>query len=81
MIDREVSAGWLAACLLWVVVATLVTLGWVLGMEHLGQVGVAVAAVAATATVRHYLVEQNRHIRQAFELGRESATPLRQARR
>ncbi|QYJ05256.1 hypothetical protein KUV85_06160 [Nocardioides panacisoli] len=79
MIDRGVSAGWLVACSLWVTVATVMPLGWVLGIDPFGQVAVAVAAAAATA--RHYLVEQNRHIRQAFELGRESATPMRQAQR
>lgn len=79
--DREVSIGCVVAYVLWGCVLLLLTLGWWLDEPHLGQFGLAASAAAATATIRSYFVRQNRMMRNAFELGRDSAgatpTPIR----
>lgn len=79
--DREVSTTWgcIVAYGLWSCALVLMSIGWLLSDAHMGQFGVVAAIGGATATVRQYFVEQNRLVRNAFELGRDSvATPFRQ---
>lgn len=71
--DRTISACSVVAYGLWVLSVLMIGTGWIVGNAHLGQMGLAAAAAAATATVRGYFVSQNRMIRTAFDYGRESA--------
>lgn len=73
MTDRAVSAGCVVAAGLWVLMVVLLGVAWGTGNEDAGRVGLACSAAAATATIRQFFVVQNRLMRNAFELGRDSA--------
>lgn len=77
MKDRDISAGCLVAYSLWIVALALLILSWVLACEQLGHAAMVAAAAAGTATIRQFFVDQNRYIREAFELGRDSVRPIR----
>lgn len=77
MTDREVSMGCVVAYGLWTGALVLIALGGVVDHAFLGQFGVTVSIAAGTATVRQYFVAQNRLMRNAYELGRDSVTPMR----
>lgn len=80
MTDRTISASCVAACGLWALSVMVIGTGWIVGDAHLGQMGLAAAAAAATATVRGYFVTQNRIIRNGYELqqqDRERVSVLR----
>lgn len=80
MTDRAVPLGSLLATLAWAASAAVLVLAWMLDIPYLGTVGVALSMVATTATVRTYFVKQSRMMRNAFELGRDSVTPMRSTR-
>lgn len=73
MEDRDISIGCVVAVLMWAATCVLLGLGWALDHQYVALIGLACSAAAATASIRHYHVTSNRIIRNAFELGRDSA--------
>ncbi len=71
------SLGCTVAYGLWAAALVLISLGWCLNEHALGHFGMAASAGAGTATVRQYFVRQNRLMRSAFDLGRESVSQIR----
>lgn len=71
--DRTISAGCVTAAVLWVLTAVLLAASWATGSVILGQVGLTCSAGAATATIRQFFVMQNKMMKNAFDLGRDSA--------
>lgn len=68
--------------MLWICTVALLAIGTHLGNHTWQNWGLAASALAATATIRSYFVNQNRMLRTVFEYGREqgrseSPTPLR----
>lgn len=76
MKDREISAGCAIAYSTWVLGVVLLVAMWVTEDRRIGVTGLAVVGIAMTATIRTYFVELGRATRNAFELGRDSVTPL-----
>lgn len=74
MYDKKLSLGSVLAYSLWAVVALLLIASWGFDSEHLGRTALAVSAAAATAHIRRFFIIQNRLLRNAFELGRDSAS-------
>lgn len=86
--DRSISLGCFAAYGLWATSIFLLTFSYVADLNArtfvlLENGAVVIACGAATASVRQYFVRQNRMMRNAFELARDSAraeqepTPIR----
>lgn len=73
MTDWKISVGCAVAVGLWGAVVALLAAGTATGDVRLGVYGLACSAAAATASIRCYHVTTNRMLRDAFELGRESA--------
>lgn len=73
MTDRTLSAGCVVATGLWALMVVLLAVAWATGNDDAGRVGLACSAAAATATIRQFFVVQNKMVRNAFELGRDSA--------
>lgn len=73
----NISLGCVAAYGLWAGAVMLLGIGMVIDSLYVQNWGLALSAAAATASIRQYFVRQNRMMRNAFELGRDSATPLR----
>ena len=71
--DRPVNLGCVIACCLWGVTVGALLVSLFERDVYLATVACAASAAAATATVRTYFVYSNRLIRNAFELGRDSA--------
>lgn len=79
--EKHITLGCLAAYGLWSLSLALLVTGTVVGLltkdETLAMVIMAHAlvcsAAAATATIRRFFVYQNKMVRNAFELGRDSA--------
>ena len=71
--DRSVSLGCVAAYAMWVTTVGLLLMGTVHGSGIVAMWGLAMSAGAATATIRSYFVNHNRMMRNAFDLGRDSA--------
>jgi len=76
--DRVVSMGSLVAYGLWALGLALFGVGWLVDDGHLGRLGTLAALGGATAQIRQYFVQHNRSLRNAYELGRDSVTRLRQ---
>src|SRR4051794_40924990 len=72
MTDREVSAGCVVAWLLWGGTVLVFVVGWVVDVAPLRTSAMLVCGAAVTATIRTYFVNQNRMMRNAFNLGRDS---------
>lgn len=71
--DRTVSLGCFVAYMLWTLALALMIGGTLFHTYTLQNWGIVCAAAGATATVRSYFVSQNRMMRNAFQLGRDSA--------
>lgn len=72
-IDFEVSAGVVAACALWFAAVALVVTGCLLHVQGVGDLGLVVAAGAATVTIRGYFVKHGRIMRNTLGLAHEAA--------
>ncbi len=72
MTDRAINLGCVVAYLLWAAVVMFLLAGLLMENEHVGQVGLATAAAAATATVRSYFVKSNQIMRNALALRSEA---------
>lgn len=77
MTDRTISAGCMAAWAAWGVAVALLAVMWVTDDWRFGQTGIVAAGVGVTATIRTYFVNLGTATRNAFELGRDSVTPIR----
>jgi predicted membrane-bound spermidine synthase len=66
--DRSINLGCVVAYMLWAAVVLLLGLGLILDNAHVGQVGLAAAAAAATATIRSYFVRSNQIMRNSIAL-------------
>lgn len=81
MRDMKISAGCAVAWGLWAVSVVTFAVAWPLGIEGLSRLSLMLCGAAVTATIRTYFVNQNRMMRNAFELGRDSVSmPLADVR-
>lgn len=71
--DKRLSLGSVIAYGLWALVVLLLAASWGFDSAHLGRAALACSAAAATAHIRQFFVTQDRLLRNAFELGRDSA--------
>lgn len=74
--DRNVSVslGCVAATSLWVGAVALLAIGTWTGDHTPQNWGLVISAGAATATIRQYFVNWSRSMRNAYLLGRDSAS-------
>lgn len=72
MYNKKVSLGCVIAYGLWALTVILIAASWIFDSAHMGRTGLAFSAAAATAHIRQFFVMQNRLLRNAFELGRDS---------
>lgn len=63
MTEREISVECLARWAMWLMALALVGVGWLLQNTHPANLGIVIAAAAATLTVRGYFVRMSRTIR------------------
>lgn len=71
--DVKISAGTTLAWTLTFIVVVGLVVAWAIDSDHVGRCAVATSAAAATAHIRQYFVIQNHLLKNAFELGRDSA--------
>lgn len=78
MTDGEIrlSTGSTIAAVVWGVALGFLVLTWMTGDMRTGVSTVVAGQFAALATVRQLLVRHARVLRNGFELGRDSVTPL-----
>lgn len=80
MNDRPISAGCVVAWGAWVGALLLLFASWFLPPEpgdDLGRMGLGMCGVAVVAHIRLFFVAQSEHLRNAFDLGRDSAQVVR----
>lgn len=63
-----------ASWILWGAAALLLGVSWIAQNPHVGMVGLASSAAAATVTTRCYFIAQTEMMRAAFDLGREAGS-------
>lgn len=88
MLERDVNLVCVAATVLWIGTFALIATGALVGMVaswHAANVlmcfGLALSAAAATVTIKAMLSQQNRLLRDAFDLGKDAGQAgLRQIR-
>lgn len=68
MTDRSINLGCVVAYSLWAAVVLFLGLGLIMDNPHVGQIGLAASAAAATATIRSYFVKSNQIIRNTLAL-------------
>ena len=88
--EKQVSLTCVAAIGLWTATFLFIlsgtVVGFVTGDEHMHVIlalmahGLACSAAAATVSIRLMFKRQNKLLRDAFELGRDSAPPVRRVR-
>ena len=71
------SAGHAIAYTAWAIALTLLITTWIIDDRRVAATGLFFAGIAVTATVRTYVVDMVESVRNAFELGRDSVTPMR----
>jgi hypothetical protein len=71
--DRSINLGCVVAYALWAAVVLFLGLGLLLDNPHVGQIGLAASAAAATATIRSYFVRSNQIMRNTIALRSEGS--------
>lgn len=77
MTDRSINLGCVVAYALWASVVLFLGLGLILDDPNVGQIGLAAAAAAATATIRSYFVRSNQILRNTIALRSEGVRGVR----
>lgn len=78
MVDGEIrlSTGSTVAAVAWGVVLGLLVTTWMVGSVRLGVMTIVAGQMAALVTVRQLLVQFCRVLRNGYELGRDSVSPM-----
>lgn len=78
MTDGEIrlNTGVTIACVLWGVALSVLALMWLHADMRLGVIAIVLGQFAAIVTMRQLLVRFSRAMRNAFELGQDSVSPM-----
>jgi hypothetical protein len=63
MLHKEVRMSWVTICIGWAAAFAVWGIGWVADNDHLGQLAILIAGIAATASVREFFVEHDESVR------------------
>ena len=72
MTERRITIGTAVALVAWVLTLVLLVVLWDTRDDRAGFSAIVVVAVAATATIRTFIVNQCGQLHNAFTLGRDS---------
>jgi hypothetical protein len=63
MFHKEVRMSWVTIWIGWATAFAVWGIGWVADNDHLGQLAILIAGIAATASVREFFIEHDESVR------------------
>lgn len=76
IVDTKISAGTAVAWVMWSAAIVTLLAMWITQERGLGATSLLFGMIGMTATIRCYFVNLGASMRNSFELGRDSVTPL-----